>query len=909
MPKLDFLRVLCAIHTPDCVCIVESWLDNDIQNSELCINGYDVVRLDRNRHGGGVLLYINSVLTHSIVYSGSTELELVIVSIMQSHSLAPLTMALFYRPPSSPYNVLDNLLTILCTYIDPSCLANFILLGDFNINFFDTSHPLFSKLTLVSNSLSLTQVVTVPTHVTSTCSSLIDLVFLSTHSNLIFCETVAPLSNSDHLGLSLAVSAVKAKCNPKRSGRKIWRYALADYDLAHEMLDAIDWSALFQSSDVNTCWALWHTKFLQVMEACIPQSVLKARKNLPWLTKSVIQAMRRRNSLFRAAKRSDGDDLWNKYKTVRNQVVALLRLNKEQYFHNLQFSTSREFWKAIKVLNKQDSTIPTLWDDNTPVTSDSGKADLLNRYFHDCFNHSFPPLKDLTPLDPNSCPASILCTEEQVTELLQSLNPTKSTGLDGVSATMLKSTATAIAPSLTKLFNISIATGCFPKDWKCARITPIFKSSDPSLPKNYRPISILPIVSKLLERHVHSLVFRHLLQNCPISPFQWGFMPRRSTTSALCTLVHDWLSQLDNGNEICSIFFDVRKAFDSVPHSRLMSKLSTLQLCPYLHHWVHSYLAERSQVVVVDGKQSPVVNVVSGVPQGSVLGPLLFIIYIDDVTSKISPSSTISLFADDIALYRCIRSPADYTVLQSDITAITMSIEIDGHLKLHDEKCCCMFISRKRTHSATPPLLYIRASSPIHQVDSVKYLGVILTSDLTWTKHITLICSKVRKLTGMLYRRFFHCDPQLMLRLYKAFIRPHFEYAPQVWDPHLVKNIQLLEKSQKFALRVCTRNWSATYAELLDSTNVPSLSERRKIAKLCQLYKLVYKLTDCQNPPVAKKPPSYSRRRNPIQLQCMKARSSQFQSSFYPHTISLWNNLTLSNDSLNSIVSFKRSIT
>ena len=507
---------------------------------------------------------------------------------------------------------------------------------------------------MVTNSLSLTQVVNAPTHFSSNCSSLIDLVFLSSPSNLIFCETVSPLSNSDHLGLSLAVSAVKTKCNPKRSGRKVWRYAHADYELAQEMLDAIDWNSLLQSSNVNTCWSIWHAKFLQVMEACLPQSVLKARRNLPWFTKLVVQAMRKRNSYFRAAKRSNSEELWNKYKSIRNKVVALLRRGKRQYFYNLQFSTNKEFWKAINVINKQDSSIPTLWDNDTPVASSSGKADLLNCYFHDCFNHSFPPLKNPTPLDPIGCPASMLCTEEEISELLHNLNPAKSTGLDGVSANMLKSTATSIAASLTKLFNMSIATGCFPKDWKCARITPIFKSSDSSLPRNYQPISILPIVSKLWNAMFTLFVFRHLLESHPISPFQWGFMPRRSTTSALCSLTYDWLRQLDDGNEICSVFFDVRKAFDSVPHSHLMSKLSSLQLCPQIYHWIHSYLAERSQVVAVGGEQSAAVDVVFGVPQGSVLGPLLFIIYIDDVASKISPSSIISPFADDISLYRSI---------------------------------------------------------------------------------------------------------------------------------------------------------------------------------------------------------------------------------------------------------------
>ena len=147
---------------------------------------------------------------------------------------------------------------------------------------------------------------------------------------------------------------------------------------------------------------------------------------------------------------------------------------------------------------------------------------------------------------------------------------------------------------------------------------------------------------------------------------------------------------------------------------------------------------------------------------------------------------------------------------------------------MHANKCCCMFISRKQIHSATPPPLYIRADSHLQQVDSVKYLGVILTSDLTWTKHITRICSKTCKLTGMLYRCFHLCDPQVMLRLYKAFIRPHFKYAPQVLDPHLIRDIELLEKVQKFALRVCMRNWSATYAELLNSTGFhPCLTDAK----------------------------------------------------------------------------------
>ena len=180
---------------------------------------------------------------------------------------------------------------------------------------------------------------------------------------------------------------------------------------------------------------------------------------------------------------------------------------------------------------------------------------------------------------------------------------------------------------------------------------------------------------------------------------------------------------------------------------------------------------------------------------------------------------------------------------------------------------------------------------------------------MSWSQHITQVNSKARKLIGLLYRRFNHCHPDVMTRLYKAFIRPHLEYAPHVWDPYLVKDIQLLERTQKFALRVCCRDWTASYTDLLERCHVPTLSDRRRNAKLCHLYKIVYGLADCQMAPVSARTLTYNTRRsNPVQLQCMFAQSSQFQYSFYLHTISLWNDLSITNDSLSSISTFKHSL-
>ena len=205
----------------------------------------------------------------------------------------------------------------------------------------------------------------------------------------------------------------------------MWRYACADFGHAQELLEAVDWDLLLLSTNVAVCWSNWQSKFLQIMGSCFPQAVIKACRNLPWLYKPIIQAMRKCNSLFCAARWSSDCSLWTKYKPVRNKVVAMLHWSKKQYFCSLRFANHKKFWKDIKLVNKQDSTILALHDDNTLITSPYSKANLLNNYFYRGFNHSFPSLSNPAPLDQSDSPVSLLCTEDIVRELLYLLNPIK----------------------------------------------------------------------------------------------------------------------------------------------------------------------------------------------------------------------------------------------------------------------------------------------------------------------------------------------------------------------------------------------------------------------------------------------------------------------------------------------------
>ena len=294
---------------------------------------------------------------------------------------------------------------------------------------------------------------------------------------------------------------------------------------------------------------------------------------------------------------------------------------------------------------------------------------------------------------------------------------------------MLKGTIFSIVPSLTKLFNLSIQNCTFPELWKHARIVPIPKKGDLSLPENYRPISILSLLSKLLERHIHQIISNHLLIHYPISDKQWGFSRGKSTTTALLSFSHDCLQTLDNKAEVCSVFFDISKAFDSVPHVLLLQKLSSINLNPYITRWVQSYLTHRTQCVVVNGTKSPALPVVSGVPQGSVLGPLLFLIYINDVTCVVSKGKLI-IYADDIALYQIIHSPIDFILVQQNINSICAWVE-QNSLLLNTLKCCYLLFSRKPTPTLPSSPLLIN-NTVLRLAKEFKYLGVTFSSDASW---------------------------------------------------------------------------------------------------------------------------------------------------------------------------------
>ena len=359
---------------------------------------------------------------------------------------------------------------------------------------------------------------------------------------------------------------------------------------------------------------------------------------------------------------------------------------------------------------------------------------------------------------------------------------------------------------------------------------------------------------------------------------------------------------------ICAVFFDLHKAFDSVPHCPLLDTLSSFNILPTLLRWLHSYLCDRLQLVVVNGSSSLTTKVLSGVPQGSILGPLLFIIYINNVAKiPLHSHARLTMYADDILLSQPFKSASDFSSIQSNINSI--SSWISSHfLTINSSKTKYMIVSLKSQSSFSSfPSLCLNGS-PLERVPSFKYLGVHISCNLSWQLHVKTICGKARKLIGILFRHFYrHSSLSVLFKLYISIIRPHLEYCSSVWDSSSSTLSSSLEKVQFFALKLCSKQWSSHYSSLLHCFSCPSLSSRRKNSKLVFLFKALSGLAFFPSDIFNFQPPPYMafRSYHPYNLIIPFAHTSAFRSSFVPSTCSLWNSLPPHLKDSPSLASFK----
>ena len=370
-------------------------------------------------------------------------------------------------------------------------------------------------------------------------------------------------------------------------------------------------------------------------------------------------------------------------------------------------------------------------------------------------------------------------------------------------------------------------------DWKSANITPIFKKGNRAQVCNYRPVSLTSICSKILEHIIYSSIFSHLQTHHILSEEQHGFQAGKSCETQLILTINDFANCLNNNEQIDAIFLDFSKAFDRVPHTRLRNKLSFYGIRGPLLQWIRHYLTNRTQKVIIDGISSNPSTVTSGVPQGTVLAPLLFLCFVNDIPQLVT--SKIRLYADDILLYNTIKSKEDCIPLQNDINKLATWSK-QWQLLFNHEKCEHLRITNKLL-----PIIssYSISGDNIKEANSIKYLGVTINSKLNWSEHIAKITSKASSVLGFLQRNLKKCPANTKIACYKSMILPILEYASMIWDPFTTKDINSIERIQRRAARFITNNysWNSSVTNLLQNLNLPSLQNRRSCQKAIMLYK------------------------------------------------------------------------
>ena len=414
----------------------------------------------------------------------------------------------------------------------------------------------------------------------------------------------------------------------------------------------------------------------------------------------------------------------------------------------------------------------------------------------------------------------------------------KAIGLDNISARLLKDSSHVIADSLTALFNRSLSTNTVPSIWKSGRVTSLFKSGNRCDPNNYRPITILPTISKLLEKIVHVQLYSYLNEHKLITPSQFGFRPKLSTGVALAHFTDNILSNMDSGRFTGAAFLDLSKAFDTVNHESLISKLECLGLDQDSIDWFKSYLSERSQTTSVGDIVSAFAPMSIGVPQGSILGPLLFIIYVNDLPScKIVSNMTI--YADDTVLYY---SSNDANKLEETLNADLVTVSgwfRDNLLTLNGSKCKFVLFGSAQKLKTIRDLSIYADNHTIECAKSFKYLGVTVQQNMSWTEHVDKVCTKINQRLGIL-RRIKHLLPiHARVTLYNSLICPLFDYADFVWgdknNSSLMSHLQTLQnKAAKLILDVPVYS-SATHA--LSQLSWNTLQLRRVYHRVVLAYK------------------------------------------------------------------------
>lgn len=781
--------------------VTETWLNESISSENLKIDGFNFIRCDRGRRGGGVGVYVRSSLNYTVLkYVGETEQ----VWLNLRFGRVRAAFSVVYKPPTydckSFLDSFENTVTEIIPNVD-----YIFSVGDFNVNLLNNDNSEAQLVTTFFEGLGLKQIINEPTRTTMLSATLLDYI-LTSNSDLINDSGVLAVPQvSDHDLVYCSINLKHKKPGPIfKTSRDFKNF---NYDSFKSNLLSIPWNNVYDIDNIEDKVKFLSDNIIVLLDIHAPFKTYKiSKKYAPWRTNTITSMTDTRNKALSKFKKSKSMADWETYKTLRNTVTAAVRKEKkvyyDRYFNNN--INQKNVWAGVRtmgIIDKKNSDLPSNLSNVTDINDHFLQSvpdippdqDLIS-FYSSRDNSSIPRAFSFTPI-----------TELQVLEIIKSIK-SKAVGYDGINIATIHLCVPHILPHITHIINYCLKYSVFPDQWKKALVIPLPKIPNPISLNNIRPISILPTFSKILERVINMQLQKHLCNNGIIPVTQSGYKAGHSCTTALLHITDDIFTAIDKGKLTLLTLLDYSKAFDTLNHQIFNAILKFIGMSENAHKLLSCYLQHRAQAVTYNGATSSFLKVEKGIPQGSILGPIFFSIYISQFT-RFQLSCSQHYYADDAQIYISFfpdESTQAVTALNFDLNSI-FEVSSKHCLQLNASKSAIILFGRKgdrdrfllNNHS-----VFIN-NEKITFYNSVKNLGMLVDKDLRFTKHISTCLQKAYLMLRFIYQNRQHLSRQHKIMLCESLVLSKLNYGDAVYGPCLNSvDIFRIQKLQNSCLRL-----------------------------------------------------------------------------------------------------------
>ena len=901
--KISELEAVVSDIQPDIVLICETWCNSSISDANISISGYELqqdLRTDRNDTangiGGGLVVYSRNGL-EVLSCDKNSDFNQYCKFMLKSDG-ETYHFYLIYRPPPSGEENLDK----LCDLVR-SAEKNSIFVGDFNLPQIDWTNGRAegrgARFVLAAQDNYMEQLVDFQTHIKGNC---LDLVITNSPGLISEVRDAGRLGRSDHviLEFNLAIGENKQQ---EQVAVKNWKKA--DWDKIREGLRNTTWPTTEDQLTAQEAWRALRSKVDSLTEEHVPTCIFKPRKS-DWMTGAILREVRKKRRKWKKAKNGNARDR-EEYEEAAKKVKKMIRNAKrglEKKLANEKYHNSKPFYSYIKKKTTTRTTIgPITNKQGNTVSEETEMAEELNSYFASVFTtEELSNIPVPQTMRPRTKLRGTWISTAKVKKKIKDLKPHGAAGPDGIRPKLLQECVNEIAPVLAMIGRKSLNTGVVPEEWKTANVVPIFKKGSKTSPGNYRPVSLTSVCCKVIESIIKDDLVLHLKTNNLVNPSQHGFTKNRSCTTNLLEFLEDVTKEVDSGKNVDVVYLDFAKAFDKVPKVRLLNKLKAHGVEGDVAAWIEAWLTDRKQRVVVGGKFSTWRLVLSGVPQGSVLGPVLFSIFINDLDSTVTARQMVKKF-DDTKVAQVISGPEDAAELQETLTKLCEWARTWG-MAFNVAKCHVMHLGHHNPKSE-----YLMDGSKLGTTECERDIGVLVSDNLKPSQQCRKAAQTANTVLAQITRSFHFRDRHVFLNLYQQYVRPHLEFAVAAWSPWNQADIDGLEAVQRRAVRAISGLRGATYEEKLAELGLPSLQARRTEIDMVQTYKIVNNLdTDNSDQWFERANNRRATRNNTVRHNLVpKQGRHEFRRNFFSsRVIVTWNSLPEAVRDAPTVSSFKR---